>query len=198
MKIAVTGGIATGKSTVCRVLAQRLDVEALDADQICRDLMEKGQSGWLGIRRIWGERFFDAEGAVDRGLFRETIFAEREIRQKLENILHPLVRDEIERVSREKDLHGEDLVVEIPLLYEVGWQNDFDRVVAVFASDKRCIQRIINRDRTTEQEARKILAAQMPIICKALQADSVIDNSGPWTYTCLQIYRLARFLRKKP
>ncbi|MDR3630040.1 MAG: dephospho-CoA kinase [Desulfocapsaceae bacterium] len=196
MKIAVTGGIATGKSTVCRLLARLLKVCAMDADQICHELMEKGQPGWLGIRRAWGERFFDAEGAVDRTLLRKTVFVEEGIRHELEAILHPLVRTGI--AARERALAGENLLVEVPLIYEVGWQSDFDRIVTVYATESRCIQRIIARDRTTVQDARRILAAQMPVVCKALQADSVIDNSGPWAYTCLQTYDLARFLRKTP
>jgi dephospho-CoA kinase len=196
MKIAVTGGIATGKSTVCRLLAGCLGVLSLDADQVCRVLMEKGQPGWLGIQRIWGRRFFAPDGAIDRELLRKTVFSDAAVRKDLEGILHPLARDEIDRVSQEKELLGENLLVEVPLLYEVGWQDDFDWVVTVFATEKRCIARIIDRDKTTEQDARRILAAQMPVVCKALQADSVIDNSGPWAYTCLQIYHLAGFIRK--
>ena len=196
MKIAVTGGIATGKSTVSRLLATCLKTAVLDADLICRDLMNKGQPGWNGIHQAWGERFMDAEGRIERRLLRETIFAEKTIRLELERILHPLVRAEIDKSALEKKITGDDLLVEVPLLFEVGWQGDFDWIVAVFATEARCVKRIISRDNVTEHDARSIIAAQMPVVCKALLADSVIDNSGLWTHTCLQVYHLAGCLRK--
>ncbi len=197
MKIAVTGGIATGKSTVSKLLATCLKTSALNADLICRDLMNKGQPGWHGIYQTWGERFMDAEGRIERRLLRETIFAEKTIRLELERILHPLVRAEIGKSVLEKMITGEDLLVEVPLLFEVGWQGDFDWIVTVFATEITCVQRIISRDKVTEPDARSILAAQMPVGCKALLADSVIDNSGLWTHTCLQVYHLAGCLREK-
>jgi|WetSurMetagenome_2_1015567.scaffolds.fasta_scaffold355216_2 dephospho-CoA kinase len=196
MKIAVTGGIATGKSTVSRLLATCLKTCALDADLICRDLMNKGQPGWHGIFQAWGERFMDAEGRIDRRLLRKTIFAEKTMRLELERILHPLVRAEIARSAREKKRTGDDLLVEVPLLYEVGWQGDFDWIVTVFATESKCVQRIISRDNVTEHDARNILTAQMPVVCKALLADSVIDNSGLWAYTCFQVYHLAGSILK--
>ena len=196
MKIAVTGGIATGKSTVARQLAKCLEIGVLDADLICRELLNKGQSGWQGVYQAWGSRFLDHEGAIDRGLLRKTIFADTSARLKLERILHPLARIEINRLAREKGSKGESLLIEVPLLYEVGWQGDFDWIVTVFATEGRCVQRIISRDKATEQEAGSIIAVQMPVVCKALLADSVIDNSGLWISTCLQIIRLAGCLRK--
>ena len=196
MKIAVTGGIATGKSTVARLLAKCLKTDVVDADVICRNLLNKGQPGWLGVRQAWGARFLDSQGAIDRGLLRKTIFADKTVRLRLERILHPLVRIEINRSALEKIATGEVLLVEVPLLYEVGWLDDFDWIVTVFAEESRCVQRIIARDKTTEYDARSIIAAQMPVVCKALLANSVIDNSGLWLFTCLQIYQLAGCLRK--
>jgi dephospho-CoA kinase len=196
MKIAVTGGIATGKSTVSRLLAKCLKTEFLDTDLICRDLLNKGQPGWNGVHQAWGERFLDSEGLVDRGLLRKTIFVDKTIRFELERILHPLVRAKINRSSLEKTSTGKNLLVEVPLLYEVGWQDDFDWIVTVFATESRCVQRIIARDKATEQDARSIIFAQMPLVCKALLADSVIDNSGFWTFTCLQVCHLAGCMRK--
>ncbi len=196
MNIAMTGGIATGKSTVCRLLGRRLGAEVLDADEICRDLLVQGKAGWRGVRRVWGERFFDAYGNIDRTLLRRTIFADEKVRRELEQILHPLARKEIARSARQKEKSGKNLIIEVPLLFEVGWQNDFDWVVTIFATEKRCLQRIVIRDNVTEEEARKALAVQMPLACKALLADSVIDNSGCFAHTWYQVYRLAGYLRK--
>lgn len=196
MKIAVTGGIATGKSTVSRLLAKCLGADVIDADLICRDLLINGQPGWHGVRQAWGERFMDTKGRIDRVLLRNTIFADDAVRLGLEQILHPLVRTEIDKAALQKKLIGEDLLVEIPLLFETGWQDDFDWIVTIFATENRCVQRIVARDKVTKENAKRILAVQMPLVCKALLADSVIDNSGLFIHTCLQVYHLAECLRK--
>jgi dephospho-CoA kinase len=196
MNIAITGGIATGKSTVSRLLGKCLGVDIVDADQLCRDLLVKGQPGWQGVYWAWGKRFIDSHGQIDRILLRNTIFADSTVRRDLEQILHPLVRIEITALAHRKKLAGEALLVEVPLLFEVGWQDDFDWVVSVFATENRCVQRIVARDKVTEEDAGKILAAQMPSVCKALLANSVIDNSGVFPFTCLQVYHLAGYLRK--
>lgn len=195
MKIAITGGIATGKSTVARLLGDCLSAQVLDADKICRDLLAQGQAGWQQVSQVWGKRFMDACGKIDRVLLRKAIFADKNIRLQLEGILHPLARAEIISIARQKERRGEDLLVEVPLLFEVGWRQDFEWVVTIFATEKRCLQRIVTRDKVTRQEAEKVLAAQMPVACKALLADSVIDNSGHFALTCLQVYRLAGYLR---
>ena len=196
MIIAVTGGIATGKSTVSRLLGRCLGADVLDADLLCRDLLIKGNPGWRSVQQVWGERFMDPQGEIDRILLRNTIFADGKVRRELEQILHPLVRVEVNTAGHRKRQAGEDLLVEVPLLFEVGWQDDFDWTVTIFASANRCVQRIVARDKVTEEDAGRILAAQMPSICKALLADSVIDNSGFFLNTCLQVYHLAGYLRK--
>jgi dephospho-CoA kinase len=195
MKIAVTGGIATGKSTVARLLGRYLGTDVLDADVICRDLLVKGQPGWREVRRIWGERFLNAGGHIDRVLLRKAVFSDKRLRKKLEEILHPMARIEIAKSASEKGLAGENILVEVPLLFEVGWRQDFDWVVTIYATEKRCLQRIVIRDNVTPQDAAKVLAAQMPLVCKVLLADSVIDNSGYLAHTCFQVGRLAGYLR---
>jgi dephospho-CoA kinase len=196
MKIAVTGGIATGKSTVSRLLGKCLGVDVIDTDLICRDLLMNGRPGWNGVHQTWGERFMDSQGHIDRVLLRNTIFADKMVRLGLENILHPLVRIEIGKVALQKQLIGEDLLVEIPLLFETGWQDDFTWIITIFATENRCMQRITARDKVTVEDAKRIITAQMPLICKALRADSVIDNSGLFIHTCLQVYHLAGCIRK--
>jgi dephospho-CoA kinase len=196
MIIAVTGGIATGKSTVSRLLGRCLGADVLDADLLCRDLLIKGNPGWQDVQQVWGERFMNPQGEIDRILLRNTIFEDGKIRRELEQILHPLVRAEINSAAHRKKMAGEALLVEVPLLFEVGWQEDFDWTVTVFASADCCMQRIVSRDKVTEEDAGRILSAQMPSVCKAFLADSVIDNSGFFLHTCLQVYHLAGYLRK--
>jgi dephospho-CoA kinase len=196
MNIAVTGGIATGKSTVSRLLGRCLGAEIMDSDILCRDLLIKERPGWQGVRQAWGGRFMDSQGEIDRVLLRKTIFADKKVRKNLEQILHPLVRAEMNALAHRKKVVGETVLAEVPLLFEVGWQDDFDWVVTVFASEDRCVRRIVTRDKVSEEDAGKILAAQMPSVCKALLADSVIDNSGAFPLTSLQVYHLAGYLRK--
>lgn len=197
MNIAVTGGICTGKSEVSQLLAALLKAELLSADGICRDLLVPGEAGWRGVKQKWGNGFFDDQGNVDRVALRRAIFASEETRQELENILHPLVRQTVSQRAGQLRQQEKHLLVEVPLLFEVGWQGDFDWVVTVYAPAAMCLQRIISRDGVSADEAGKVIAAQMDIEQKVALADSVIDNSGAWADTSTQIHQLARFLENK-
>ncbi len=113
-----------------------------------------------------------------------------------ERILHPLVRQEIGDITEKKSVRGEDLLVEVPLMFEVGWQDDFDRTVLIYASREICLERIMIRDQASRIDGEKVLDAQMDIGQKVWLADSVIDNSGSWPWTVLQMYHLKRILRR--
>lgn len=194
MIIAVTGGIGAGKSLASRLLGKLLGIEVLDADFICRNLLQPQMPGWQRIREKWGGRFFDSAGNINRVALRKALFADLTIRQDVEGLLHPLVYQEITRLSRVKRSQGEGMVVEVPLLFEVGWQDIFDWIVVVYADQKCCLQRIVKRDRVTLEEGEMAINSQFPLAEKALLADSVIENSGPLALTIFQIYHLSRLL----
>jgi dephospho-CoA kinase len=192
--IAVTGGMGAGKSTVAGLLGHLLGYEVVDADTLCRNLLQPYMPGWQGIQKQWGARFFDLTGSIDRPALREALFADSDVRQRAEQILHPLVRQDIMRQVAEKRLVLTGLVVEVPLLFEAGWENDFDWVVVVYADHECCAQRIVRRDLASPEAARVAVDTQIPLKKKALRADSVIENSGPVVATILQIYHLFHLL----
>lgn len=196
--VAVTGGMGSGKSSVSAYLCEIGGAQGLNADTICRQLLEPEASGWLAVRQAFGGRFFLPDHSIDRPLLRQVLFEEQEFRRELNALLHPLVRKVITGcIAKELDLHSQSqprFVVEVPLLYEAHWQHDFSPVVVTYADAKACLQRIMQRDRISEAAAAKAMSAQMPLPHKALLADHVIDNSGPWSDTCLQILHLSTLL----
>ncbi len=196
MKIGITGSICSGKSSVIRFLGQILSVDVLDSDQICRELLQINQEGWMGVTKNWGDTFLTKNKEVDRIKLRQAIFKDPLIREQLENILHPLVRQRIKMRAEKKFRSDENLLIEIPLLFEVGWQDDFDWTILAYATNETCLERIIVRDRVSAKEAVKALNAQMDIWDKVQLSDSVIDNSGSWVQTVLQMCYLKRIFSK--
>lgn len=194
MIIAVTGGMGAGKSVVAEILGRLLGYDVLNADILCRNLLQQKMPGWQGIQEKWGDCFFDQNGNIDRPSLRKALFADPVVRKGVERILHPLVRQEILNRVAEKRSSLVGIVVEVPLLFEVGWQDDFDWIVVVYAEPECCVQRVVSRDLVDLEAGRAAVGAQIPLEEKALRADSVIENSGPFALTILQIYHLARFL----
>jgi dephospho-CoA kinase len=183
LRIGLTGSIGTGKSRVAELFKAH-GARVIDADQIGRLILEPGKKGWQALQAAFGERFFNSDQTVDRQKLRSAIFTDRTLRTELDKLLHPLIRQEIELACQEE---AELTVVEIPLLYETGWQEDFDLVVVVAADDQRCLSRIMARDGVSRPEAKQALAAQMGIKEKVALADHVIDNNGAWSDTVSQV-----------
>lgn len=198
--VAITGGMGSGKSSVAGYLCEIAGARGLSADSLCRQLLEPEAAGWLAMRQVFGERFFLADQSVDRPLLRKVLFEDSAFRHELNTLLHPLVRNEITcRIEKERGDPSEArsqarFVVEVPLLYEAHWEQDFSQVVVAYADEKSCRQRIMLRDGISEAEAEKAMATQMPLSHKARLADHVIDNSGAWPETCLQIVHLRNLL----
>jgi dephospho-CoA kinase len=192
--VAITGGMASGKSSVAAFLCEIGGAQGLNADTICRRLLEPGAAGWLAVAKAFGGRFFLADQHLDRPLLRKVLFEDHEFRRELDALLHPLVRDEIAGCLERELGQPARFVVEVPLLYEAHWEQDFSRVVVAYADKATCRRRIMLRDRVSEAEAAMAMGAQMPLEDKALLADHVIDNSGFWSDTCLQIVHLQSLL----
>lgn len=196
MNIAVTGTIGSGKSRVVSLMGGLLQVDPVDADAICRELLEPGAPGWRQVRSLWGERFLNPDGAIDRVALRKGVFGSPQIRRGLEDILHPLVRERI--AVRLEDGKASDawLLAEIPLLYEVGWAEAFDLVVAVYTPAAVSIQRTALRDAVAASQVEAILSLQMVPEEKAGRADYVIDNSSTWSSTVVQTMAFVRKLQR--
>lgn len=196
--VAITGGMGSGKSSVAAYLCELGGAKGFSADTICRQLLEPEAQGWLALRTAFDDRFFLQDQQLDRPLLRKVLFENQEFRHELNGLLHPLVRSEIAGcLEREMDRLPEAqarFVVEVPLLYEAHWEDDFSHVVVVYADGPTCLRRLMLRDGISEAEAKQAFAAQMPLEHKARLADHVIDNSGSWPDTCLQIEHLRTLL----
>ena len=190
IRIGITGGIGSGKSRVASYWAARFDLPLINLDHLCRDLLDQGQPGWQALAERFGDIFFHADGSLNRPALRKALFGRPTLRREVDSLLHPLARERMhDQVGQEDD---EVVLVEIPLLFEAGWERDVDRIVLVFAHNTARITRLVDRDAISEQDASRALAAQWDLAEKIFAADHVIDNRGVWQDTCLQIRHLAR------
>ena len=195
MKIAVTGGYGTGKSSVCNALAGLLHAQNISADQICRKQLDVNSPGWVQLKELWGPQFFLDNGEVDRPCVREKIFSNPVAKKELEDILHPLVQEEIERQCQVASLANRHTVSEIPLLFEGGNTYDFDFVLTIFVSNEIALKRVVSRDSITLESGRKIIDSQLPIERKMAMADYVINNSESFTATYCQLLHWCNSLK---
>ena len=191
LKVGLTGGIASGKSTVSKIFAS-FGAKVLDADEVAREVLLPGQPAWKRLRRAFGQEFFHPDGTVKRKQLRKLIFADPEKRSQLNAIVHPEVMKEINRRSEilSSSVQTGVLLVDVPLLLEVGVANRFDKVVVVYVSKSVQINRLQQRDGISEEEAKQALTVQMPLSKKVEQADYVIDNSGTLEETLAQVEKV--------
>jgi len=192
MKIAVTGGLGSGKSTVSKILASYLQCELLDTDQLCRQQLQPGHEGLARLKECFGNSFVCSDGTLDRQKLRIVTFENLKVKSELEDILHPIVREIVAARFSEKELRGEHLIVEVPLLYEVQWQNDFDECVVVYTPESVVYERVALRSGLPFFEIRSILDVQMPIEEKRKYTRFIIDNSGTFVSTMLQTANLSK------
>ena len=173
--IALTGGIASGKSTVADLFEQQ-GVPVLDTDQIARDVVEPGTPAFARILETFGREILDASGRLDRRRLRERVFADGAQRQILESITHPAIREELAR--RSAIAGGAYQIHVIPLLVEAGRTDAYDRVLVVDCPEKDQIRRLMARDGSSSEQAERILAAQASREDRLSAADDVIVNTG--------------------
>jgi dephospho-CoA kinase len=175
LRIGLTGGIASGKSTVTQRFAE-LGVPVIDADVASRRVVEPGTPGLAQVVKRFGARVL-ANGQLDRRALRNLIFKDSSLRQALDAILHPLIRVEMEREAAQAQ--GPYVIMAIPLLIEGGGSaKRVDRVLVVDADETLQIQRLQARDGSSEQQAREILASQASRAARLAAADDVLLNSG--------------------
>jgi dephospho-CoA kinase len=191
LKVGLTGGIASGKSTVSEAFA-RLGAKVLDADKVAREVVLPGQPAWLKMQQAFGPEYFLPDGEVDRSKLRRLVFADPEERDKLNAIVHPEVMKAINRRFEQLTTSAQDavVVVDVPLLLEVGVAHRFDRVIVVYVTENVQIERLVQRDGITKEEATEALRAQMPLSQKVEAADFVIDNSGTRYETQAQVEKV--------
>jgi dephospho-CoA kinase len=175
LRIGLTGGIASGKTTAAARFAE-LGVPVIDADEVARAVVAPGESGYAEVLTRFGRGILAADGGLDRRALRDRVFADPAARQDLEAILHPLIHAEMQR--RETAVLGPYVVLAIPLLVEGGRRDRVDRVLVVDADEAAQLERLMRRDASTEAQARTILAAQASRTDRLRVADDVLVNSG--------------------
>jgi dephospho-CoA kinase len=175
LRIGLTGGIASGKSTVAMRFGE-LGVAVIDADAAARSVVARGEPALGEILARFGPGVLAADGSLDRRELRNRVFADARARGDLEAILHPRIREEMERLA--DAAVGPYLVMAIPLLVETAGATRVDRVLVVDAPERVQIERVIARDACTAEQARAIIAAQASRAERLARADDVLPNSG--------------------
>lgn len=193
MNIGLTGGIATGKSTVAKLLTER-GANLIDLDKIAREVVEPGQPALHAIAERFGQAVLQPDGSLDRKKLGAVVFSDLEERKALEAITHPAIRAVMkERMARyEAEEPDRLVVVDVPLLFESKLESYFEQVMVVYVPRETQLRRLIERDALTPEEADKRLAAQMDIEEKKRRADILIHNTGTPEDTDRQIDRFWR------
>ncbi|MWV44001.1 dephospho-CoA kinase [Paenibacillus sp. HJL G12] len=188
MNIGLTGGIATGKSTVSALLVNK-GALLVDADVIAREVMLPGHPVLSAVTDHFGQAVLLADGTLDRKKLGEIVFHDPTQRQALNDITHPAIRREIrmQMESLEREYPDKLVVVDIPLLFESGLEAMFERVMMVYAPKATQLERLMKRNRLSRDEASARIRSQMDIEEKKQRADIVIDNSGDAEQTKRQV-----------
>ncbi|NLY10927.1 MAG: dephospho-CoA kinase [Firmicutes bacterium] len=188
--IGLTGGIASGKSTVSKMLKE-LGAYIIDADKLAREVVLPNQPGWERVKEEFPE-VIGEDGTIDRKKLGQIVFVDPGQRKKLEQIIHPLVLSIIQERGRELEQEGKIVVADIPLLFETNSETWLDEVWLVYVDLKTQLERLINRDQLTEEEAMLRINAQMSLEEKKKLADEVIDNTQGLGHTFNQVNNLWR------
>ena len=192
--VGLTGGIGTGKSAASKVFVA-LGVTVVDADIVAREVVEPGSPALDAIAQRHGKNILLNDGSLDRAQLRKIVFSNDDERKWLESVTHPAIRETIaERLTAPRlDTEAPYRILESPLLLETTQRDFVKRVCVIDAEEETQIKRVLARDGITEQQARAIIATQMPRDKKLELADDVIDNSKCHESLALQIARLHEF-----
>ena len=193
--VGLTGGIATGKSTVNALLAGP-SVRVVDADALAREVVEPGTPAYAQVVAEFGREVLRPDGRLDRARLGEIVFPDAAKRKRLEAITHPAIRRRFEQIMADLERAGFDglLIWDAALLIESGGTKNMDRVVVVTTDPATQLRRLVERDGCTEEVARARIASQMPLAIKARYADYVIDNSGTRAQTEVRVREVYRSL----
>jgi dephospho-CoA kinase len=197
IRVGLTGGIATGKSTVARMFAAR-GAAILDADEVVRELQYPGMSVYDAIVKAFGTVILRDDGTIDRKSLGELVFREAKLRRRLETIVHPALISAVEQRVVELRTHGIPIcVVELPLLVEAGSEHRFDWIVVVTAPEEVQVARLMADRHLTHEEALARIRSQMPLQEKVRRAHFVIENGGDLKETERRVREIYDVLLRK-
>jgi dephospho-CoA kinase len=188
-KIALTGGIASGKTTVARMLQDK-GALIIDADVVAREVVEPGTPCWQALRTMLDPQFFDpSSGQLNRRALREAIVKDPEIKKKLESITHPAIVSEMNARWENSCKQNPDRIVifDVPLLFEVNLQHRFDFIIVVYVPRHVQRERLAMREGISPEEAEQLIKLQKDIELKKAQASAIITNDGDIEHTARQV-----------
>lgn len=194
--VGLTGGLATGKSSVAR-LFQDNGAYVIDADELARQVVQPGKPAWRDIAQTFGAKVLNPDRTLNRAALAAVIFRNEAKRRRLNAIVHPRVAREQAKLTRaivQKD-PGAIIVYDVPLLFEAGVDKRVDKIIVVTADRATQIRRLMTRNGLTRAEAVRRLRAQMPLRAKIARADEVIDGTLSFAQTKSEVERIVSQLK---
>ena len=185
--LGLTGGIASGKSTVSRHF-KKSGFPVIDADLIAREVMQPDEPAYLKVVDYFGKEIVNADRSIDRKRLGDIVFNDDEKLRHLNDLVHEIIFSEI--MNKKKTLSKQEhslIVLDIPLLYETGYDKYVDEVMVIYTDFTTQLTRLKQRDQLTEEEARNRIASQEPLETKRIKADVIIDNNGSVRQTIRQV-----------
>ncbi len=193
--IGLTGGIASGKSTVGRMLSEQ-NFPVIDTDRLAKEVVEPGKPALEELVSTFGAEILKDDKTLDRHRMLEMMLTDAGTRRLVENIIHPHVFKRMDQILQQLAASGNNVViVEVPLLFEAGWQDLFDYVVSVVAPEPICIQRLAERKHMSIDMASRWMATQIPQEVKAKRSDYVAHNNAGLDELQIQVNRLSMVLK---
>ena len=195
--VGLTGGVASGKTAVSRVLKEE-GAYIIDADQIARELVQPHGPAWNELVRTFGRQILQEDGSIDRKKLADRVFVDPNQRKHLDQILHPLITEEMDRRTREIGEKNPEaiVVIDAPLLIEVGYHRRVDKLMVVVSTRTEQIERLKAREGINSEQALRILSSQMPVEEKVKLADFVIRNEGSLAEVREKAKKVFRELKK--
>jgi len=187
-RIALTGSIATGKTTVANRLRE-LGAIILDADEYARRVVAPGLASHAALKDLVGPGLFERDGTLKRGELHRKIIREPDLRQRIDAVLHPFISSAMrEEWKKQKELNPDAVIVfDIPLLFEAQMDRDYDIIILVYSAPEVQLQRLMDRDNLTRSDAELTVSMQFPIDSKKARSDYIIENSGDIGHTIRQV-----------
>ncbi len=195
--VGLTGGVASGKTALSQVLKEE-GAYIIDADQIARELVQPYTPAWNELVRSFGKEILQGDGSIHRKKLAEKVFTDPEKRKLLNRILHPRIKEEMDRRAREIGQKDPEaiVVIDAPLIVELGNHREMDKLIVVTSTPTQQIERLKERDGINSEEALRILSSQMPAEEKVKLADYVIRNEGSLEETKESVKEVFKELRK--
>ncbi|MBN2960437.1 MAG: dephospho-CoA kinase [Streptococcus gordonii] len=194
--IGITGGIASGKSTVTEFLRQQ-DYQVIDADQVVHELQEPGERLYQALLSAFGPAILQEDGRLDRAKLGAMIFGNPELLAQSSQIQNQIIREEL---AGRRDLLAEKediFFMDLPLLFELGYETWFDQVWLVDVTEETQLSRLMTRNALSQEEAEKRIATQLSLQEKRNRADVLIDNNGPLEHTQEQLREALQKLERR-